>query len=161
MWRLTNNPNKQVKLAPVADGDHIPQNTIKSASNGAGRLREEFAQANLAHILSDHAISTLADHQSEYTREVCSEAVRSAKRNRSDLVSAADIEAADKKLRGPSLRGQRALVNTVGAGIFGAGAGEFITVMTTAHPNHLGIGLAGGGMAFGLVCVASALARGR
>jgi histone H3/H4 len=161
MWHLTNNLNKQAKSAPAADGDHIPQRTIESASNGAGRLREEFAQAGLSHIFSDHAIATLSDHQSEYTREVCSEAIRSAKRNRSDLVSAADIEAADKKLRGPSLRGQRALANTVGAGIFGAGAGEFITVMTTTHPNHLGIGLAGGGMAVGLTCVACALARGR
>lgn len=161
MWHLTHSPNKQASPGPTPDGDHIPQNTIERASNSAGRPREELAQAGLSHILSDHAIEALADHQSEYTREVCSEAIRSARRNRSDLVSAADIEAADKKLRGPSLRGQRALVNTVGAGIFGAGAGEFITVMTTAHPNHLGIGLAGGGMAFGLVCVAYALARGR
>jgi histone H3/H4 len=161
MWHHTNNPNKQAESASAADGDHIPRHAIESTSNGARRPREEFAETDLSRIFSDHAIATLADHQSEYAQEVCSEAIRSAKRNHSDLVSATDIEAADKKLRGPSLRGQRALANTVGAGIFGAGAGEFITVMTTAHPNHLGIGLAGGGMAFGLVCVACALARGR
>jgi histone H3/H4 len=102
---------------------------------------------------SSHAVEALADRQEAYIEEVGQEAIRIARRNRADLVSAADVEAADQKLhKGSSSR--LGLLDVLGGAIFGAGLSEFAAVMTTPHPGHLGIALSCGGMVIGLVGIA-------
>ncbi|HEX5525703.1 MAG TPA: hypothetical protein VFX44_00730 [Solirubrobacterales bacterium] len=99
---------------------------------------------------SANAVDTLADRQAEYLEEVSQEATRIARRNRSDLVSAADVEAADQKLHRDA-RGRAGLLELLGGAIFGAGLSEFIAVMTTSDPGHLGIAFGCGGMVVGLL----------
>jgi histone H3/H4 len=125
------------------------------------RLRTGLAKHGQPQNLSTNAVAVLLERQAEYVEEVGSEAIRIAKRNRADFVSGADVESADRRLRGTSLPGTRALACTMGAATFGAGLSEFITIMTTAHPGHLGIGLGCGGMVGGLLGVAYGLLRGR
>lgn len=127
--------------------------TADRGSTDRDRAREQLRtlQRLRAESFSPNAVDTLVERQAEYLEEVSREATRIARRNRSDLVSAADVEAADQRLH-QAAAGR--LVETLGAAVFGAGLSEFAVVMTTSHPGRLGIALGCGGMILGLAAVA-------
>jgi histone H3/H4 len=135
-------------VSPIADRtDFDPDRTLE-------QLRE-LQRLHAEGGFSANAVDTLAARQAEYVEEVSQEATRIARRNRSDLVSAADVEAADQKLHRDS-PGRAGLLELLGGAIFGAGLSEFIAVMTTAEPGHLGIAFGCGGMVVGLFAIAFA-----
>jgi len=106
---------------------------------------------------SDRSLATLFELQAEYVEDVGLEAIRQARRNGADVVSATDIERGDEAVRtGGRWRGWGEAVG----GIFaGAGIGTFLTIAVETHPSTVGLGVTGAFAAVGLVVTAASLAR--
>lgn len=92
--------------------------------------------------------------QAEY-EDVGLEAIRQARRNGSDFVSAVDIESADRTIRA---RGRRtAWAEALGGILAGAGTGTFLQVAVETNPSILGLSIAAILAAIGLIVTTAAL----
>jgi F0F1-type ATP synthase assembly protein I len=107
---------------------------------------------------SDAAVDLLFARQDEFLEELGVSAIHEARRSAADVVSAADVERADERLRGGSRR-VSAWAEAVGGVLAGAGAGEFIDVLSDEDPSSLAIALPTVFMVMGAVLLAASLPR--
>lgn len=73
---------------------------------------------------SPEAVGVLLERQSEYVEELGLEAIRLARRNRSDVVSAADVERGDEIVRSAAHTRTGRILETGGGVLLGGGLGQ-------------------------------------
>lgn len=105
---------------------------------------------------SDAAVAKVEELQAANMDEVGTAAVRRARHNRGDVVSAVDVEEADRAVRAGS-SARRAWTEAFGGVLAGAGTGTFVQIATQQHPAVLGLSICAGLAAGGLVTMTAAL----
>lgn len=103
------------------------------------RLNASLRTRGTAADFSDEALATLLKLQLDYVEEVGGEAIRLANRNQADVVSAADLEGADRTVR-PTTQG-KAWLEAIGGILAGAGTGTFLQIAVTKNPSVLGLSI--------------------
>jgi hypothetical protein len=117
-------------------------------------LDEELAREDPT-AFSEDSQARLWDLLGEYAKEIGLVAIRRARRNGSDVVSAVDIEGGDRAVRSDG-RG-RAWPVAFGGVLSGAGIGTFLTVAIETHPSILGLSISAIIAAAGLITMTAGL----
>lgn len=107
--------------------------------------------------LSDRARAALLEAHAEFIEELGVEAVRSARRSRSDAVSERDIDEARQIVQSPSKTKLREAMGAVGGVLAGAGAGQLFAVLSQEDPSTVGYAVATIGLVIGSILLATAL----
>jgi histone H3/H4 len=124
------------------------------------RIRAEF-DGGRPSDLSDEARAALLDAHAEFLEELGIEAVRAARRDRSDVVSASHIDDARTIVRDPADNRRLRAIGATGGILAGAGVGQLLAVLSEADPSPLGYLLATAALVLGCVLLALALGRKR
>lgn len=108
---------------------------------------------------SDEARARLQVLHLQYLDDLANGARRIARRNRSDVISASDVEAADRILQNQPRRLLWTVFGTVGGILAGAGSSQFLTVVSqdqiTPRPLLWSVGLG----LVGFIMVVTSIAR--
>jgi histone H3/H4 len=120
------------------------------------RIRAEFDGGG-PNDLSDRARAALLEAHAEFVEELGVEAVRSARRSRSDAVSEIDIEEARRIVQSPSKTRLGEAMGAVGGVLAGAGAGQLFAVLSQKNPSTAGYAAATIGLVVGSILLAMAL----
>ena len=105
---------------------------------------------------SNQSFSRLLERQTQYLEDLGVEAVRIARRNHSDVVSAADVDAADIALQSKPRRGYKRFLEPTGGIFAGGGMAQLFWVLSSTHdkPSTLAYLLAVIGLVAGTVMIA-------
>jgi len=122
-------------------------------------LNETLRRRGQARDFSDEALAVVLKLQLDYIEEVGSEAIRLANRNQADVVSAANLEQADRTIRAST--SGRAWLEALGGILAGAGVGTFLQLAVASNPSTLGLSISAVIGAVGLMIVAAALVSQR
>jgi hypothetical protein len=122
-------------------------------------LNETLHRRGQAHDFSDEALAVVLKLQLDYIEEIGTEAIRLANRNQADVVSAADLERADRTVRAAT--SGRAWLEALGGILAGAGVGTFLQLAVADNPSTLGLSISATIGAVGLMVVAAALVSQR
>lgn len=106
------------------------------------------------------SLDRLLERQAAFVEEVGLEAIRNARRSRSDVVSAVDIEEADRIVRA-SPRRASGLLEAFGGIVAGAALSQLLTVLSQKDPSTLAYVLAAGALVVGSILLTVGLVRGR
>lgn len=120
-----------------------------------GVLEQSLARKERPTDFSSPSVATMLELQAEYLEDVGLEAIRQARRNRADMVSAADVEHGDQAVRAGS-RG-RAWLEAIGGILAGAGTGTFLQLAVEKDPSTLGLSVAAVIAAVGLAVTSAGL----
>lgn len=101
----------------------------------------------------------MRERESQYLDELGTEGIRQARRNRSDVVSAADIERADSLVRVSGQSRRATVLDTAGGILAGAGLGQLIDVLSQADPSATAVAISTGCLVPGIALVTLGLAR--
>src|SRR4051812_28869272 len=85
------------------------------------RIAKELRRRGNPSDLTDEAVAKLLDLNAGYLDDVAVEAIRLARDNRSDVVSANDVDEADRLLRKRTHFRRTVVMNTIGGLLAGAG----------------------------------------
>ena len=118
-------------------------------------LRQDLARRPRPADFSEPSVATLLELQARYVEDVGIEAIRQARRNAADVVSAADVEHGDGVVRAG--RRGRAYLEAFGGILAGAGTGTFLQIAVDSDPSALGLSVAAGIAAVGLVITSAGL----
>jgi hypothetical protein len=118
-------------------------------------LQQDLARRSRPADFSDPSIATLLELQARYVEDVGIEAIRHARRNDADVVSAADVEHGDSVVRAGGRR--RAYLEAFGGILAGAGSGTFLQLAVDQSPSPLGLSIAAVITAVGLVVTSAGL----
>lgn len=121
----------------------------------AEMLQLELARRSRPVAFSDSSVATLLGLQARYVEEVGTEAIRRARRNGADGVSAVDVEHGDSVVRAGGER--RAYLEVFGGIVTGAGSGTFVQLAVEKNPSALGLSIAAVLTAVGLVVTSAGL----
>lgn len=124
------------------------------------RIQQEFSD-NGPKDLSNEARAALLDVHAEYLEDLGVEAVRVAKRSRLDTVSAKHIDEARSFVQSGSEPKVTQAVAALGGILAGAGAGQFLAVLSEKEPSTLGYALATIALVLGCLLLAGAWNRTR
>ena len=127
------------------DDDQPSLVTLRAALD-RGKVPEDF---------SDASLQRLSQLQSEYAIALGAEAVRRARLNSSDYVSAVDVETASRALMSDGRR--RSLMEAIGGVMAGAGWSTFLALVFAEHPPIIGVAVAAVAGAIGLTVLAVSL----
>ncbi|HEX2085065.1 MAG TPA: hypothetical protein VHF89_05240 [Solirubrobacteraceae bacterium] len=141
-----------VTSIPPADDRGTPDPALEA-------LEAALAQRELPRGFSEPALDLLFERQAEFLEDVGLEAIRRARRGRSDFVSAADVERADEAVRGASPSRRAAWLEALGGVFAGGGLGEFVDVLSDEDPAAVAIALPAVLMVVGAVLLTAALLR--
>jgi hypothetical protein len=108
---------------------------------------------------SEQAIKKLEVLPIQYWDDLVSSASRIARRNNSDVVSAADVEAADRNLQHRPRQVWWSVTSTAGGLLGGAGMGQLFQVLPDDNPSIQGLMFGIIPTVVGLVLIAVAIAR--
>jgi len=141
--------------------DESEERKDDSALNQAlERIQQEFSEDG-PRDLSDEARAALLDVHAEFLEDLGVEAVRVAKRNQLDTVSARHIDEARVLVQSGSEPKVIQGVAAVGGIFAGAGAGQFLAVLSEKEPSTLGYALATLALVAGCLLLAGAWNRSR
>lgn len=118
-------------------------------------LEEALARHGRPSDFSAASLAALFDLQAEYVEDVGLEAIRQARRNGADFVSAVDVEHGDRAIRSGG-RG-RAWMEALGGVLAGAGTGTFLQLAVEDDPSALGLSVAAVIAGVGLVTTTAGL----
>jgi len=149
----------------VFEEDSTTQTTPEQPEDSAlkralDRIEKEF-DANGPRDLSDEARAALLDAHAEFLEDLGVEAVRVAKRGGLDIVSARHIDDARVALQSGSESRVIQGVSALGGVLAGAGAGQFLAVLSEKDPSNLGYALATLFLVAGCLLLAGAWSRSR
>jgi hypothetical protein len=124
------------------------------------RIEEEFGKGG-PKDLSDEARAALLDAHAEFLEDLGVEAVRAAKRGGLDTVSARHIDEAHIFIQSGSESKVIQGFATFGGVLAGAGAGQFLAVLSEKDPSNLGYALATIFLVVGFLFIAGAWSKNR
>jgi hypothetical protein len=119
-------------------------------------LRATLTRKDLPRDFSDESLARMLELQADYVEELGIDAIRRARRNKADVVSAEDFEQADRSIRAAA-RG-RAWIEALGGIFAGAGTGTFLQIAVEDNPSTVGLSVAAIVGLIGFVVTTAALA---
>jgi hypothetical protein len=136
-----------------------PERHPSPSESALEAVQGALAQRELPREFSDSGLDLLLERQAAYLEDIGVEAIRQARRSRSDVVSAADVERADEAVRAGTSSRRAAWAEAFGGVFAGAGLGEFADVLSDEDPAALAIALPVVLMLAGAILLTAALLR--
>ncbi len=110
---------------------------------------------------SPQSLALLLQRQAEFVEDVGTRAVRMARREQSDVVSASHVDRAVAELSAGGQGARVAALQAVGGSALGAGGGQLFSVLTSPSPSPVAYLLAVFGLLLGTVIIFVGFGRRR